>query len=41
MNLSIPDQLRQMREWCATNGHSVAKGYVEPRFPFKFVAEKY
>ncbi len=28
-DLSIPDQLRQMREWCARNGFSVAMEYVE------------
>ena len=28
-DLSIPDQLRQMREWCARNGHSVGKEYIE------------
>ena len=28
-DLSIPDQLRQMREWCARNGCSVAMEYVE------------
>jgi site-specific DNA recombinase len=27
--LSIPDQLRQMREWCERRGHEVAKEYVE------------
>ena len=30
MNLSIPDQLQQMRDWCGDNGHSVAMEYVEP-----------
>ncbi len=29
-DLSIPDQLRQMREWCARQGHGVAVEYVEP-----------
>jgi site-specific DNA recombinase len=28
-DLSIPDQLRQMREWCSTQGFSVAAEYVE------------
>ena len=28
-DLSIPDQLRQMREWCARNGYSIAMEYVE------------
>ena len=28
-DLSIPDQLRQMREWCQANGHVVAVEYVE------------
>ena len=28
-DLSIPDQLRQMREWCKRNGHSIGKEYVE------------
>ena len=28
-DLSIPDQLRQMRDWCRRNGHSVGKEYVE------------
>ncbi len=28
--LSIPDQLRQMREWCSRKGHEVAWEYVEP-----------
>jgi len=28
--LSIPDQLRQMREWCKAKGHSAAAEYVEP-----------
>ncbi len=28
-DLSIPDQLRQMREWCQRNGHVVAVEYVE------------
>ncbi|MDD2324999.1 MAG: recombinase family protein [Alphaproteobacteria bacterium] len=27
--LSIPDQLRQMRDWCKRNGHIVAAEYVE------------
>jgi DNA invertase Pin-like site-specific DNA recombinase len=29
-DLSIPDQLRQMREWCERQGHAVAVEYVEP-----------
>ena len=29
-DLSIPDQLRQLREWCARQGHGVAVTYVEP-----------
>ena len=29
-DLSIPDQLRQMREWSRRNGCSVVKEYVEP-----------
>jgi site-specific DNA recombinase len=29
-DLSIPDQLRQMREWCKGQGHLVAMEYVEP-----------
>ena len=29
-DLSIPDQLRQMRDWCKRNGHAIAKEYVEP-----------
>ncbi len=28
-DLSIPDQLRQMRDWCARNGYRVAQEYVE------------
>ena len=28
-DLSIPDQLRQMRDWCKANGHVVAMEYVE------------
>ena len=27
--LSIPDQLRQMRDWCKRNGYSVGQEYVE------------
>ncbi|TAL13840.1 recombinase family protein [Patescibacteria group bacterium] len=30
MNLSIPDQLKQMRAWCAENGHFIAREFVEP-----------
>ncbi len=29
-DLSIPDQLRQMREWCKRQGHPIAAEYVEP-----------
>lgn len=29
-DLSIPDQLRQMRDWCMRNGHAIAKEYIEP-----------
>ncbi len=29
-DLSIPDQLKQMRDWCQRNGQSVAHEYVEP-----------
>jgi site-specific DNA recombinase len=29
-DLSIPDQLRQMREWCERSGFLIAKEYVEP-----------
>ncbi len=29
-DLSIPDQLRQMKEWCKVNKHSVAVEYIEP-----------
>ena len=29
-DLSIPDQLRQMREWCDAKGHEIAFEYVEP-----------
>ncbi len=28
--LSIPDQLRQMRQWAERNGHVIVKEYVEP-----------
>ena len=28
--LSIPDQLRQMRQWAERNGHAVVKEYIEP-----------
>ena len=28
--LSIPDQLRQMREWAKANGHLVVQEYIEP-----------
>ena len=29
-DLSIPDQLRQMRDWCARQGFTIAAEYVEP-----------
>lgn len=29
-DLSIPDQLRQLNEWCKSNGHLVVHEYVEP-----------
>src|SRR5271155_4573440 len=29
-DLSIPDQLRQMRQWAERNGHVVVKEYIEP-----------
>lgn len=29
-DLSIPDQLTQMRAWCRENGHTVVAEYVEP-----------
>src|SRR5512134_3204787 len=29
MDLSIPDQVRQIKEWCAKQGHSVAAEYIE------------
>ena len=29
-DLSIPDQLRQMRDWCSRNGYSVGQEYIEP-----------
>jgi len=29
-DLSIPDQLRQMRDWCKGQGLAVAMEYVEP-----------
>jgi len=28
-DLSIPDQLRQMRDWCQRNGYNVGKEYIE------------
>lgn len=28
-DLSIPDQLRQLRDWCKRNGHAIGKEYVE------------
>jgi DNA invertase Pin-like site-specific DNA recombinase len=30
MDLSIPDQVRQVRKWCTGQGHSVAVEYIEP-----------
>ena len=30
MDLSIPDQVRQIKEWCNRQGHSVAVEYIEP-----------
>ena len=29
-DLSIPDQLRQMRDWCQKQGLIVGKEYIEP-----------
>ncbi len=29
-DLSIPDQINQMREWCAANGYAIAMEYIEP-----------
>jgi DNA invertase Pin-like site-specific DNA recombinase len=29
-DLSIPDQLRQLRDWCKRNGHTIGAEYVEP-----------
>ena len=29
-DLSIPDQLRQMKQWAERSGHVVVKEYVEP-----------
>ena len=29
-DLSIPDQLRQMRDWATANGHLVVQEFVEP-----------
>jgi site-specific DNA recombinase len=28
-DLSIPDQLRQLRDWCKRNGHSIGAEYIE------------
>ena len=28
-DLSIPDQLNQMRDWCVANGHAVGMEYIE------------
>ncbi len=27
--LSIPDQLRQLRDWCKVNGYTVGEEYIE------------
>ena len=32
-DLSIPDQLRQLNDWCNVNGHLVVHEYVEPGYP--------
>lgn len=29
-DLSIPDQLQQMRDWCKASGHEIVREYVEP-----------
>jgi DNA invertase Pin-like site-specific DNA recombinase len=29
-DLSIPDQLKQMRDWCAAHGHTIIHEYIEP-----------
>lgn len=29
-DLSIPDQLRQLKDWCKANGHIVVHEYIEP-----------
>lgn len=29
-DLSIPDQLRQLREWAKSNGHLIVQEYIEP-----------
>ena len=29
-DLSIPDQIRQMRDWCEANGHAATVEYIEP-----------
>ncbi len=29
-DLSIPDQIRQMQDWCAAQGYVVAETYIEP-----------
>ena len=29
-DLSIPDQIRQLREWCKANGHIPVREYIEP-----------
>ena len=29
-DLSIPDQLRQLNEWCKSNGHIVVREFIEP-----------
>ncbi len=29
-DISIPDQINRMREWCRANGHTVVHEYIEP-----------
>lgn len=29
-DLSIPDQMRQLRAWCESNGHTVIREFIEP-----------
>ncbi len=31
-DLSIPDQLLQMRDWCKKQGYAVAVEYIEPGY---------